>query len=111
MKLNEVAPLNFNTQASLAAAAGEVLKDKFKFKKVSMLLYNSGGDKKNKASGLIKVHLPKRQASEAEFLGKVVSPWLRDNLASILGRGVSGVEFQGHDIDDNTIRFGFNLEV
>ena len=84
MKLFELTPLNFNSQAKLAAAVGTALTEKFGFK-ASVHLYDNG-------AGNIYVQLKKKaDAENHELLGAVLLPWLRDNLTRLLERPVTKV--------------------
>ena len=116
MKLHEVGPLNFNTQAQLAHEVSAALSDKFGYKAIGTWLYNNGGDeaKGHIGTGTIRIRLPKKDKEDPEFLGKVIEPWLRDNLERLLKRGVSSVFFRETDTNEDGTKdvwFNFDMEI
>jgi hypothetical protein len=113
MKVNELTELNFNTQAELARSVCDSLRQKFGFE-ARIQLYDHAGSEKHKGSGNISVMLKKKNdRADAEFLGDVILPWLRDNLAKLMKRPISNVTrgrtWEQDKCTDITFSFNFKL--
>lgn len=109
MKLFELAKLDFNTQAQLARNVSDAFTAKFGFP-ARIQLYDHAGDEKHKGSGNMQVTLKKKKdIAEAEFLGDVILPWLRDNLEKLMQRPVSHVSRTKTYVEEKHTELGFNF--
>ena len=95
------------------------LPEMFGFKEIGTWLYDHAGDEDgpHKGSGNIRVRLPKKNKEDPMFLGKVIAPWLRDNLHLLLKRGVSSVYFKEEESSERNMDgthdlwFNFNFQL